>query len=114
MVFLIQNSQNRDSAALQIKLDELIRATAAHNGLLDLEDVDEDTLERIRENYRKLAARREHEAAGGHGQPGDQAREKDEAEEACEEVDEIDRELEEHRETRAQEEGADGASARRE
>src|SRR5690349_12811173 len=72
MVFLIQNSQNRDSAALQIKLDELIRTTAAHNGLLDLEDLDEETLERIRENYRKLAARRER-ASGGrkrrHGGP---------------------------------------------
>jgi low affinity Fe/Cu permease len=113
MVFLIQNSQNRDSAALQIKLDELIRATAAHNGLLDLEDVDEETLERIRENYRKLAARREDEAAGRHEQRGDPSREKDEAEEACEEVDEIDRELEENRETRAQDEGPDGALTRR-
>jgi low affinity Fe/Cu permease len=113
MVFLIQNSQNRDSAALQIKLDELIRATAAHNGLLDLEDMDEDTLERIRENYRKLAARREHEAAGGQRRQGEVAREEDEAEEACEEVEEIDRELKESRKTRAQEEEADGAAAPR-
>mgnify|MGYP001043679337 FL=1 len=118
MVFLIQNSQNRDSAALQIKLDELIRTTAAHNGLLDLEDMDEDTLERIRENYRKLAARREHEAAGRQGKQGQQgqqddvARDKDEAEEACEEVDEIDRELKENRETHTQDEETAGAPAR--
>jgi low affinity Fe/Cu permease len=55
MVFLIQNTQNRDSAALQIKLDELIRATAAHNDLLGVEGLDEDALERIRASYQKMA-----------------------------------------------------------
>jgi low affinity Fe/Cu permease len=56
MVFLIQNTQNRDSEALQVKLDELIRAMAgAHNALLDLEELDEDQLDRIRANYQKLA-----------------------------------------------------------
>ncbi|WP_139942890.1 low affinity iron permease family protein [Fulvimonas soli] len=55
MVFLIQNTQNRDSAALQIKLDELIRSSRAHNALLDLEELDEQTLERIRAYYCRLA-----------------------------------------------------------
>jgi low affinity Fe/Cu permease len=57
MVFLIQNTQNRDTAAMQAKLDELIRATKmANNVMLDLEDVDDKTLDRLREHYRKLAA----------------------------------------------------------
>lgn len=58
MVFLIQNSQNRDSAAVQVKLDELIRATVgAHNALLDLEELGERELELIRSKYEALAAR---------------------------------------------------------
>lgn len=59
MVFLIQNTQNRDSVALQIKLDELIRSSAAHNALLNLEELDEAALDRIRRHYCRLA----HEAA---------------------------------------------------
>lgn len=56
MVFLIQNTQNRDTAALQIKLDEIIRAmTGAHNSLLDLEELDDKQLDRIRANYERLA-----------------------------------------------------------
>ena len=56
MVFLIQNTQNRDAEAVQVKLDELIRATeGAHNGLLDLEELEELELDRIRVNYAKLA-----------------------------------------------------------
>ena len=56
MVFLIQATQNRDAEALQVKLDELIRATeGAHNALLDLEDVEEDKMDRIRDGYAKLA-----------------------------------------------------------
>jgi len=56
MVFLIQNTQNRDSAAIQIKLDELIRATnGAHNALLDLEELDEHALRGFRQRYEDLA-----------------------------------------------------------
>ena len=56
MVFLIQNTQNRDTEALQVKLDELIRAQrGAHNALLDLEELDDEQLERIRAEYEKLA-----------------------------------------------------------
>lgn len=56
MVFLIQNTQNRDSEAMQLKLDELIRAVnGAHNALLDLEELDEIELDRLRANYERLA-----------------------------------------------------------
>lgn len=55
MVFLIQNTQNRDSVAVQIKLDELIRSPQAHNALLNLEELDEQTLDRIRRSYCRLA-----------------------------------------------------------
>ncbi len=56
MVFLIQNSQNRDSEAIQIKLDELIRSIdGAHLALLDLEEMDVKDLDRICRDYRALA-----------------------------------------------------------
>lgn len=56
MVFLIQNTQNRDQEALQIKLDEIIRSMEnAHTVLLDLEELDEDELDEIRRDYLKLA-----------------------------------------------------------
>jgi low affinity Fe/Cu permease len=55
MVFLIQNTQNRDGAAVQIKLDELIRSSRAHNALLNLEELDDKTLQRIRAHYCRLA-----------------------------------------------------------
>jgi low affinity Fe/Cu permease len=58
MVFLIQNTQNRDSAAIQIKLDELIRSVkGAHNALLNLEEMEDEELEQIREKYTALAER---------------------------------------------------------
>ena len=57
MVFIIQNTQNRDTAAMHIKLDELIRATqGAHNALLDLEELEEDELRRYLQRYEALAA----------------------------------------------------------
>lgn len=56
MVFLIQNTQNRDTEALQIKLDELIRSLdKAENSLLDLEELDDEELELIRKDYLRLA-----------------------------------------------------------
>jgi low affinity Fe/Cu permease len=56
MVFLIQNTQNRDSAVVQLKLDELIRAAAgAHNALLDLEELTEQDFDRLRARYQSLA-----------------------------------------------------------
>jgi len=56
MVFLIQNTQNRDSEAMHLKLDELIRANSeAHNALLDMEELTEADLDRIRASYGKLA-----------------------------------------------------------
>lgn len=65
MVFLIQNTQNRDTEAIQVKLDELIRATkGAHNALLDLEELEEEKLDAFRTKYQALAesARRELDA----------------------------------------------------
>ena len=57
MVFVIQNTQNRDTAAIQIKLDELIRATqGAHNAILDLEQLDEAQLAAYLKRYEALAA----------------------------------------------------------
>ena len=56
MVFVIQNTQNRDTAAMHIKIDELIRVTQkARNVLLDLEELDDKTLELLRKDYEKLA-----------------------------------------------------------
>ena len=57
MVFVIQNTQNRDTVAIQIKLDELIRATqGAHNAVLDLEELDEEQLRAYLQRYEQLAA----------------------------------------------------------
>lgn len=57
MVFLIQNTQNRDTEAIQVKLDELIRATqGAHTALLDLEELEEEELDAFRVKYEALAA----------------------------------------------------------
>lgn len=92
MVFLIQNSQNRDSVALQIKLDELIRATSAHDGLLAVEDLDEEALDRVRQQYRAIALRRAEECKDG--LTGAKARAARRSDDASAEVRAIERELE--------------------
>ncbi len=71
MVFLIQNTQNRDSEAVQIKLDELIRATkGAHTVLLDLEELDDKHLQTIKECYEEIAARSRQAMKNGHQDTG--------------------------------------------
>jgi len=63
MVFVIQASQNRDTVALHLKIDELIRATGdAHNALLDIDNLDEDKLQKLRKRYTQLASRALEEA----------------------------------------------------
>jgi low affinity Fe/Cu permease len=58
MVFLIQNTQNRDSEAIQIKLDELIRSVqGAHTALLNLEELEDEEIDRLRDHYEKIAER---------------------------------------------------------
>jgi low affinity Fe/Cu permease len=71
MVFLIQNTQNRDTEAIQIKLDELIRATkGAHNALLDLEELEESQLDEFRARYEALAREARTEVGGGRKDTG--------------------------------------------
>ena len=71
MVFLIQNTENRDGAALQLKLDELIRATSgAHDRLLDLEELSDEELERIRADYEALARKAREELKRGQKDTG--------------------------------------------
>jgi low affinity Fe/Cu permease len=67
MVFLIQNTQNRDSEAMQLKLDELIRSLqGAHNALLDIEELEEAELDRMRRRYIDLAKHAREQL--GHGE----------------------------------------------
>jgi low affinity Fe/Cu permease len=73
MVFLIQNTQNRDTEAMQIKLDELINAlNGANAALLDLEELDEKSLDAIRAHYTRRAAEAR-DALGCKGEPSDEA-----------------------------------------
>ncbi|HXG36278.1 MAG TPA: low affinity iron permease family protein [Dehalococcoidia bacterium] len=71
MVFLIQNTQNRDSEAIQIKLDELIRsARGAHNALMDLEELNQQDLDQIRGEYEQLAREAREALRKGRGDTG--------------------------------------------
>ena len=66
MVFLIQSTQNRDTGAMQVKLDELIRAVrGANNALLNLEDLGEEELARVRTGYEKIAQKAREDARHG-------------------------------------------------
>ena len=70
MVFVIQNTQNRDTAAIQIKLDELIRATKdAQNAILDLEQLDEQELTLYLKRYERLAAEAKEKLRSGRSEP---------------------------------------------
>jgi low affinity Fe/Cu permease len=71
MVFLIQNSQNRDNAAIQLKLDEIIRSThGAHNAMLDLERLSTNDLEKIQALYQQLAEKARSAQADIHATTG--------------------------------------------
>ena len=71
MVFVIQNTQNRDGEAMQIKLDEVIRATkGAHNALLDLEELTESELEEFRKRYLDMAQVSREEIRAGSADTG--------------------------------------------
>jgi low affinity Fe/Cu permease len=71
MVFLIQNTQYRDTEAVQVKLDELLRTTeGAHVALLDLEELEEEELAEIRKRYAALAARAREELRRGRADTG--------------------------------------------
>jgi low affinity Fe/Cu permease len=66
MVFVIQNTQMRDTEAMQVKLDELIRATkGAHLALLDLEEIEEHELEAFKRRYQALASKAREEIKRG-------------------------------------------------
>ena len=61
MVFIIQNTQNRDSKAVHLKLDELIRAlTGARNDLVDLEELSDEELKKLEQEFRQLSERASH------------------------------------------------------
>ena len=71
MVFLIQSTQNRDAEAVHIKLDELLRVTpGAHNALLNLEELEERELDKLRAVYVRLAERARQGVEGGRSDEG--------------------------------------------
>jgi low affinity Fe/Cu permease len=76
MVFLIQNTQNRDAKAMQLKLDEMIRALkGARNQLVDLEDLSDEELKKLEEQFRRMRARAENDgkSPSRHAEPVESA-----------------------------------------
>ena len=70
MVFLIQNTQNRDAKAMHLKLDELIRAVkGARNQLVDLEDLSDDDLKKLERQFKSLRKQAEDTQCSDNGQP---------------------------------------------
>jgi low affinity Fe/Cu permease len=68
MVFLIQNTQNRDTKAVHLKLDEMIRALkGARNKLVDLEDLSDEELKKLEEQFQRLRKKAEHDGTRSHG-----------------------------------------------
>lgn len=76
MVFLIQNTQNRDAKAVHLKLDELIRAIRdARNALVDLEDLSDEELKKLEEQFRRMRTRAETDGSPSrHVAPAERAR----------------------------------------
>ncbi len=71
MVFLVQNTQNRDSAAIQLKLDELVRSTPrAHNAMLDLDQLSPEDIDQIRRLYENLGKKARQNRARGSSDTG--------------------------------------------
>ena len=67
MVFLIQNTQNRDAKAVHLKLDETIRALkGARNQLVDLEDLSDEELKKLEEQFQRLRKKAEHDGTHSH------------------------------------------------
>lgn len=78
MVFLIQNTQNRDNDVLHIKIDELLRTTKrAHKALLDLEDMDPAQLHALRKQYQRMGENDEHPRQGAAEAPTHPAKDAD-------------------------------------
>jgi low affinity Fe/Cu permease len=73
MVFLIQNTQNRDAKAVHLKLDELIRALKdARNGLVDLEDLSDEELKKLEEQFKRMRKRAENDGSPSrHAEPAE-------------------------------------------
>ena len=75
MVFLIQNTQNRDAKAVHLKLDEVIRALkGARNELVDLEELADEDLKKLEEQFKRIRKQAEHDGHHRHKTPGEDSR----------------------------------------